>query len=571
MINYDGKLFRKAGGGDGTVARYHQDGDLVWANFTGGKVRRGTVTGVCSPDGTLRLAYTMVLGTGEVISGQTVNVPQERPDGQLVLREEWERFGDHAASGVSYLEEVPARPVTSERMGSVGMTGWDGLRGVVDGRLRLPGDDGFEERSKPFNDRFRDVRPAAVLSVAGPDDVSRAIGWAKDAGVPVVARGGGHSYAGNSVNRGLVLDLQDLDHVHVDPVTALVTVGGGARTRAIYDALREHDLVFPLGNSDDVGIGGLVLGGGVSVVSRAMGLTCDSLVSTDLVLADGSTVTCSETENPDLFWACRGGGGGNFGVNTSFTFQARPVPAASTCLVLWDWPHAMDVLTVMQEVMRLAPNAFSARIGVSRAAGQPGVVSVIGQHLGPAEELRELLAPALAAAPPSRVDIADRTYWEAADYLHHETAGGAFAVRTRCTPAPLSEDGLRTLVTAVDKWPGSANPDGAGAALFTWGGAINDVPVTETAFPHRDALFLVSMDTAWLPDESPEVVRGNLDWLHDLHRDMGEHATDASYVNFTDPDLEDWRGAYHGPNAERLAEVKRRYDPDRVFSFSQAI
>ena len=110
MISYEGKVFRKAGGGDGTFARYRQDGDLVWADFTGGKVRRGTVTGTCAPDGTLRLAYTMVLETGEVISGQTVNVPEWQPDGRVVLREEWQRFGENAASGVSYLEEVLSVP-----------------------------------------------------------------------------------------------------------------------------------------------------------------------------------------------------------------------------------------------------------------------------------------------------------------------------------------------------------------------------------------------------------------------------------------------------------------------------
>jgi FAD/FMN-containing dehydrogenase len=451
------------------------------------------------------------------------------------------------------------------------MTGWDRLRGLVDGRLRLAGDDGFDERSRPINARFGERRPAAVLSAAGPADVSRAIRWSRDNAVPIVARGGGHSYAGNSVNPGLVLDLRGIDGVHVDPSTALVTVGGGAQMGKIYAALREHDLIFPLGNSDDVGIGGLVLGGGVSAVSREMGLTCDSLVSTDVILADGSTVTCSTTENADLFWACRGGGGGNFGVNTSFTFQARPVPNTSTCLVLWCRPHAIDVLTIMQEVMRWAPRGFAARIGVSRAAGQDGVVSVIGQHLGPAAELRELLAPALAAAPASRADIVDRPYWDATNFLHHTTSGGSFAVRTRCAPGPLAEDGLKTMVAAVDNWPGSANPDGAGAALFTWGGAINDVPATATAFPHRDVLFLVAMDTSWQPDDPPETVQDNLDWLTSLHRDMGEFATDASYVNFTDPDLDNWRTAYYGLNAPCLAKVKRRYDPDRVFCFSQAI
>ena len=451
------------------------------------------------------------------------------------------------------------------------MTGWDRLRGLVGGRLRFPGDRGFTERSRAFNERFHDVRPAAVLSAAGAADIGKAISWSRDAGVPIVARGGGHGYAGSSVNRGLVLDLQDIDDVHVDPSTALVTVGGGTRMGKVYAALRRHGMTLPLGNSNDVGIGGLVLGGGVSVVSRAMGLTCDALVSTDIVLADGTAVTCSETENADLFWACRGGGGGNFGVNTSFTFQARPVPAASTCLVLWERPHAIEVLVAMQEVMRRAPNEFSARIGVSRSAGEEAVVSVVGQHLGPAAELRELLAPALAAAPAFRVSVEDRTFWEAAEDLHHITAGGAFAVRTRCTPEPLPEKAVRTLVDAVDDWPGSTNPDGAGAALFTWGGAINDVPATETAFPHRDALFLVSMDTSWLTDESPEAVRTNLDWLNALHRDMEPFTANASYVNFTDPDLDDWRTAYHGVNAERLAEIKRRYDPQRVFSFSQAI
>jgi FAD/FMN-containing dehydrogenase len=451
------------------------------------------------------------------------------------------------------------------------MTDWDNLQSLVDGRLRMPGDVGFDEASWPFNERYRHIRPSRVLSVASAADVAGAIGWAREQAVPIVARGGGHSYAGNSATSGLVLDLRGLGQVCVDPSTALVTVGGGARMKAIYAELQCHNLIFPLGNSDDVGIGGLTLGGGVGAVSRALGLTCDSLVETDVVLADGTMLTCSETENADLFWACRGGGGGNFGVNTSFTFQARPVLDPSTCLLLWHWEHATVVLATMQEIMHRAPDLFAARIGVSRAAGEDGVVSVIGQHLGPAAELRDFLGPALAIATPYRVDISDRTYWEAADFLRHTTAGGAFAVRTRCAPRPLSEAGLRTMVTAVDKWPGSSNPDGAGAALFTWGGAINKVPATETAFPHRDVLFLISMDTSWNTDDSPEVMQDNLRWLTGLHQDTGEFATDAAYVNFTDPDLPDWRSAYHGPNLARLAEVKRRYDPDRVFGFPQAI
>jgi FAD/FMN-containing dehydrogenase len=451
------------------------------------------------------------------------------------------------------------------------MTDWQGLREQVDGTVRLPGEPGFEENSAAFNKRYADVRAAGVLSVASVEDVVRGIAWAREQGVPVVARGGGHSYSGQAATTGLVLDLHGLDTVTVDRERELVTVAGGVRSGRLYAELQRHDLAVPLGNSDDVGIGGLTLGGGVAAVSRAFGLTCDSLVETEVVLADGTVVTCNETEHPDLFWACKGGGGGNFGINVSFTFQARPTVASSTCLVVWPLDDGEAVLPVMQRIMRDAPDRFAARIGVSRAGDDDGIVSVIGQHLGPAEELRALLAPALATGTPSTVEIEDRTYWEAKDYLRHETSGDPFAVRTRTVSEPLGEAGVDTLLTALRKWPGSSNPDGAGIALFTWGGAVNRVPVTETAFPHRDVLFLISMDTSWSTDDPEHVRRAGLDWLTDLHAAMGEYARDASYVNFADPDLPDAQAAYFGPNLDRLREIKHRYDPDRIFTFAQAI
>ncbi|MER5862950.1 FAD-binding oxidoreductase [Kitasatospora sp. NPDC002040] len=451
------------------------------------------------------------------------------------------------------------------------MTDWESLRRQVDGTVRLPGEAGFEENSSAFNKRYAGVTAAGVLSVGSVADVARGIAWAREQGLPVVARGGGHSYAGQAATTGLVLDLHVLDAITVDRGSELVRVGGGVRSGQLYAELQRHDLAVPLGNSDEVGIGGLTLGGGVAAVSRAFGLTCDALVETDVVLADGTLVTCNDHENPDLFWASKGGGGGNFGVNTSFTFQARPTVASSTCLLLWPLTDAAAVLPVMQRIMQAAPNEFAARIGVNRSAGDDGIVSVIGQHLGPASELRELLAPALAAATPDRAEIEDRSYWEAKDFLHHETSGDPFAVRTRTVTEPLSEAGVHTALTALAKWPGSSNPDGAGIALFTWGGAINQVPVTETAFPHRDVLFLVSMDASWSTEDSAEVRQANLDWLTDLHAAMGEFARDASYVNFTDPDLPEAQAAYFGPNLARLREIKHRYDPDRVFHFPQAI
>ncbi|MCM6774673.1 FAD-binding oxidoreductase [Nocardia sp. CDC159] len=444
------------------------------------------------------------------------------------------------------------------------------LQELVGGRLLYPGDPGFTAATAPFNKRYADVQPTAALAVRDAADVSRAIVWARDTGEQIVVRGGGHSYAGFSTGTGLVLDLRALDEIRVDPDTGRVTVGGGARSGAIYAALEKHDLAFPLGNSDEVGIGGLTLGGGVAAVSRAFGLTSDALVETEVVLADGTIVRANATEHADLFWACRGGGGGNFGVNTSFTFQARDPLPSSTCLLLWDWKHAREVLAVMQRIMAEAPDEFAARIGVSRAGDSPGTVSVIGQHLGPASELRDLLAPAIATAAPRHCDISDKTYWEAKDFLHHETSGDPFAVRTRTTPTPLSEAGIETIVAALNRWPGSSNPDGGGVALFTWGGAINRIPVSATAFPHRDVLFLISMDTSWSTGDPSLTVWSNLEWLDGLHAEMGAHASDMSYVNFTDPSLSGCT-PYYGTNLPRLERIKKHYDPENVFDFCQAV
>lgn len=451
------------------------------------------------------------------------------------------------------------------------MTEWQTLRGLVEGELRLSGEPGYTQDRMPRNQRFAANRPAAFLTTTHAGDVAAAVDWARTASVPLAVRSGGHSYAGYCASTGLVLDLRNLAGVRFDPDTGLVTVGGGTLMKTVYAALRPYDVTIPLGNSDTVGIGGLTLGGGVTSISRAHGLTCDALVSTDVVLADATMVTASAREHQDLFWACRGGGGGNFGVNTSFTFQTRPAPAGSTCLVLWPRRCAVEVLAAAQEIMRTAPDGFSARIGIARSPGGDTVVSMVGHHLGPAAQLRDLIAPACAVAPPVRADIEDRNFWDAATYLHHSSAGGAFAVKTRCTPHAIEDAGLAALVRAVDKWPGSENPDGAGAALFAWGGAISRVPVADTAFPHRDTRFLLSLDTSWTQADSPETVRANLKWLSALHAESGEFAPDASYVNFTDPDLADWRRAYYGTNADRLAEVKRNYDPDRFFAFPQAV
>lgn len=456
-------------------------------------------------------------------------------------------------------------------MSGVSEVDWRRLDKAVAGRVLRPGESGFRTASEPFNKRFAKTIPSGVVSVATTNDVVRAIEWARETGVAVVARGGGHSFAGYSVNTGLVIDLSGLNTVSADGSSGFVTAGGGARMSDVYAAIQPCEMAFALGNGASVGIAGLALGGGSAATSRKFGLTADALVATTLVTADGQILHCDATENADLFWACRGGGGGNFGINVSLTFQAQPVSNGSTYLLLWNRADAPKVFSVLQETVRKAPDEFSARIGITTTGGSDTVVSAIGQYLGPLSELRDLLDPVRSVAQPIRADIATRTFWEAKDYLLHETSAGAFATKTNFTNRPLPDDAIATMLSWIDRWPGSGNPDGGGAALFSWGGAVSRVSTTDTAFAHRDALFMLSLDTSWGEHDEPALIDANLRWLNGLRESLAPYVSDGAYLNFTDPDLADWRTAYHGVNYPRLLEIKRKKDPDGVFTFEQGI
>ena len=454
---------------------------------------------------------------------------------------------------------------------------WAGLARAVRGRVFLPGDAGHRVHSELFNRRYRDRRPAAVVCVADVADVRCAIGWARDNDVPLVARSAGHSFAGYSVNDGLVIDLSRLSLAHADESSGLVTVGGGARAGQLYAAVRPYELAVPVGTNPIVGMGGLTLGGGAEFASRKLGLTCDSLVETVLVTAGCRVLTCNSTENADLFWACRGGGGGNFGVNVSFTFQAHPVPDVTTFNIVWSWPDAADVLDRWQRLLAQAPDEFSVSLGASTtgqdaaAAARNRTVTAAGQFFGSAGELDAILDPLLSATRPTSVNVVERTFWEAKTHLVHATAADAFALRTRYVVEPISAEGLAAMLAWVERWPGSGSEDGGGIGLFSWGGRIDRIAADETAFPHRTTLFLASMHTAWAERDGRSVEEASVRWLNDFYDAMAPYLSDSAYQNFVDPELSDWRHAYYGANYPRLVEIKKAVDPDRVFDFEQAI
>jgi hypothetical protein len=451
---------------------------------------------------------------------------------------------------------------------------WAALAKQLQGRLVRPGGTGYGTLNRPSNTRYADIHPRGIAVVAGAEDVRTCILWARDHDVEVVPRAGGHSYSGYSTTTGLLVDFADLRKVAVDRGTGLVTVQPGARNTDIYDGLQPYGVAFSAGRCPTVAISGLALGGGFGFSSRHIGLTSDALLETEVVTAAGDILTCSDKENADLFWACRGGGGRNFGINTSFRLRSWPVDGVSLYDFTWDWKDARAVIAALQEVVREAPNEWSMRIGIG-ASGRPGSVTnsigALGQFFGSPSELKAILDPVLAKLPPVKSLLARRTFWQAKTYLYDTTPAGRYAVKSNYVTEEFPEQGFEVLVRSVERWPGSGNPDGGGIALFAWGGKVAEVAPDATAFVHRHPGFLMAYDTAWAASDSKSVADANLSWLNGLAADIGPYVSHQAYQNFIDSTLEDWQQAYYAKNFDRLVRVKRKYDPDDFFHFKQSI
>lgn len=454
---------------------------------------------------------------------------------------------------------------------------WEGLRKRLQGRLVRPDDRSYAQISRPLNGRYASIRPQGVALCASADDVRESVVWARESGLPVAVRSGGHNYAGYSTGPGLVIDVGGMQAVDVSADAGHVTAQPGARNTTIYDGLQPHGVAISAGRCPTVAVGGLVLGGGIGFSSRRLGLTCDHLTEATLVTATGESLRCNESENRDLFWALRGGGSGNFGVCTSYAFETRPVDDVTIYDIAWEWDDAPGVLSAFQRVVRDAPDEFSARVGVGRpglartaGAGAP-VVSALGQFFGPKGDLLDLLEPAMAAGRVKSSRVERRTFWQAKDYFYADTPNTAYAVKSAYLDEPLADRGIATLLAAVDDWPGSSNGDGAGAAIFASGGAINRVPPTATAFVHRRQFAILATESTWTEQDSQSTVKANVEWLEALAEQLRPHVSRSAYQNFIDRGQPDWQRAYYGENFDRLVEVKRRYDPDGLFDHEQGI
>ncbi|TCC08066.1 FAD-binding oxidoreductase [Kribbella soli] len=395
----------------------------------------------------------------------------------------------------------------------------------------------YDVLRRPALPQYDDIRPAAIARCSSTEDVIEALSYARSTDLSLTPRGGGHCFAGRSSTTGLMLDLSPLSTISVEP-TGLATIGAGARLSSVYRGLHEYGLTIPAGCGPTVGIAGLTLGGGLGLLGRRYGLTCDRLVAATVVLADGNVVTCDAEREDDLFWALRGAGGGQFGVVTSLVFAAVPSPAATRFKLTWPRIHAAEVIAVWQSWAPDAPDDLTASLTVNADQVQVFGATLTAFDPGP-----------LAALAPE-IDLRADLTWPAlkASLSEGEPDNRIIHSKSEFFRSPLPSDAVAQLLNA-----------GCELNFTPMGGAYNRIPVDATAFAHRRERFLLEHAG---PDRN--AVRRSWSIAH-------AYASGAVYPNFPDPDLTDWPTAYHGPNYPRLRDLKVKYDPGNVFSFPQSL
>jgi FAD/FMN-containing dehydrogenase len=480
-----------------------------------------------------------------------------------------------------------AIPATASPSPTVAAPNWDALRSTLRDGLVRADDPAYDAARVLYNTRFDGIRPLAIARCATAADVAECVRFARTYRVPVALRSGGHSYGGWSTGQGLVIDVGRMSSIEVQ--NGSVTVGAGARLIDVYDAVAARGQGITAGSCPTVGITGLTLGGGMGVLSRAWGLTCDDLLAAQVVTADGQVRLCDATRDPDLFWALRGGGGGSFGVVTSLSLRTHAVNNLALGFLTWPWARAAQVIAAWQTWMSRAPDSLWSTLRLDTVNGG-AAVAIHAVDVGTASEISALIdgLVALAGAPDYR-ESGSRNYRDvmfleagclgaSASQCHVKgtTPEGrlsrdTFVAKSVVATRALSSDAIRALVDAVTSAPGRSDISYAGVLLDSLGGAVSRVAPSDTAFVHRDAFAIAQLYGSWDSAAPVAVADGTTAWVRQLHATVRPLVGRGAYVNYADPELPDWEDAYYGANYPRLRQVKAKYDPDRLFDFPQAV
>jgi FAD/FMN-containing dehydrogenase len=446
------------------------------------------------------------------------------------------------------------------------------LRKAFRGTVLSAYDPGYEAARVLFNTRIR-TRPAVLCRCADTHDVVAAVRFAREAGLPVAVRGGGHHASGLSlVDQGLVIDVGGLRTIALDDQG--VTVGAGAGWRDIDQATYvdgKGGLAAPGGECPTVSNAGFSLGGGYGLLSRRFGLGCDHILEAEVVDADGRVLRVAEDEHPDLFWALRGAGGAGFGVVTRLRYRLNQVPTTVVGgFISWPIDQAMAVFRQYRDLYADRDDdrlALCLLVSTDPYPDGDPAISMYGLYVGPPDEAEEALAPVRSLGQPMVDTFGTMSYFDLMVALGEEIPyglqsrwrGGYF------TPDGFDEAAFDTMLEHL-----RAMPSGYSMIRFDLlaGGAVARVPADATAFVHRSALHYVSVISLWQEDAD---TAANLAWADELTAALRPHLTGEVYQNYADRDLPDWATAYYGANYPRLQQVKLRYDPGDFFHHPQSV
>lgn len=542
--------------------------------------------------------------------------PESNPDGRAVDRRRFLREGAAAvaaltipalagcgasgtrlALGTATATTTATTATTAASATPPNAAAWRTLARSLSGTLVLPSDRRYAVSRELFDPRFDSARPAAIAYCASAADVQRAVDFAGLHQIRPIPRCGGHSYGGYSTGSGLVIDVTRMSKVTVtgarNGAPATAQVGAGTRLVDLYDKLSHAGVLVPGGSCPTVGISGLALGGGIGVLARKYGLTSDAVRALKVVTADARLLSCDGASHPDLYWGSRGGGGGNFGVVTSFTFRAHPIPPALTLFTVdWPWAAAPDVLGGWIGWLRQAPDELWSNCQLLTAGSSGLIARCSGVLVGGTGTLRSLvsrLVSHVGSTPSSTfvggpdpylhvmlVEAGCDTKSVAECHLPSQNPAGtlqrsAYAAKSAYVAKPPPSAGLNAAAHTVETLRAEHPGLGGGLAFDAYGGVINRVPRNATAFVHRNAICGIQATVSWGSVPSRRSFAGGQAWLAAAAHALAPYTTGGAYQNYIDPSLVDWPSAYYGSNLQRLTAVKRAYDPDDLFHFRQSI
>ena len=434
------------------------------------------------------------------------------------------------------------------------------------GTLLRPGDNGYEDARSVHNGLI-DKRPALIARCRGTADVADAIALAREAGLEISVRGGGHNVAGRAVTEGgLMIDLADMKGIHVDPVARTIRAQGGVTWAEFNRETAIHGLATPGGTVSTTGIAGLTLGGGLGWLTGSYGLAADNVLSIELVTADGEVLNVTADSHPDLFWALRGGGG-NFGVATSFEYRLHPLREVVGGVIAYPFDAAGDVLRFYRDSTQSYSDELGVVCGLIHAPDGSGTkLAVLAIcHAGAPEQAEKDLAPLRAFGEPVLTEVGPMPYPVVNTLLDPAYPRGALNYWKSSFLKGLDDELIDATVDAFVSAPSPMTL----IAFEHFHGAVTRVGVTDTPVPHREVGYSVLITSVWTdPGETNE----NIAWTQAAFDAMRPFFVDRRWLNyFSDDDQADAVRAAYGPNYDRLVEVKRSYDPDNVFHLNHNI